>query len=891
LDGDRAPRKKPPPGAAGEREFHNADDEVDASQEEEDGEETSEEGSEPGNFSEGHRFEEDEHLSAAHHEGEIPLDEARKDRKFQMSTPIDTRHFTQPLLPLELQKRVHKAEGWLQSAMAFLDAQAKNVQPTDLDHDHLALTGPKPGASDKRDGQLKKKRDEPAKVPPTPQDSGSTDRERQREREWKSICEHDRAEYSDGDRPKRVFYHGNICGYPPGTRKGLIQGWSYKTNQPVYVITAETAVRLMFDLLRQREQEARRRIRKGGVEEAKKVRRAYADLLNGLVEEQHSGQINDIWQATQFVLTKWEDEEIPHKKVGIPSLAALVTDTEEELEERIGRRDLNALLKAKADKKRVPRKGQSLPRAPPSAPVVGTVTPDPPNLGATHPLPKITKTEPEDDEVSPRTELRQEIAKHTAALEEETRLRAQLDKVVAEREALRRGRPRSASPRDLRGAIEPIRHRSVSRMGRPAIEEEGDNRTSSGLAGSRTASSLDRSSLHPLMRKFYQSPFVSAVEEYRATEQATRARREWRRERAADRKRRRRRGEIVSSSSEDEEAMLGIPTTVKFRDRIKTFPKFSKPDGNMTWLDFVSQLVDILQIYQVPSNEWAAWLVDRLTGKAQSALMNLPTRDRGDWAILMSSLNSYFHVEFEMRAAEEELLVRKQGNKESVRDFITQLMYLARKAYGQDIEKREAAVLKRLELGLFSASLRRTFDELMLEPGMTLSILQAALVQRETRDDPGKYQTYITQEREAENAKKPQHSSAANIAKEVVKEVTSKVHGSETVESASALFTAPQNRPFDNRLGSGRGRGSARGRGRGSTTRGGGSAGPGRGTDLSEVVCWKCENTGHYRTSCPQASQEELQLWNEAFRKKRDEKYGASQPKTDPRSSGKSAGN
>ena len=114
--------------------------------------------------------------------------------------------------------------------------------------------------------------------------------------------------------------------------------------------------------------------------------------------------------------------------------------------------------------------------------------------------------------------------------------------------------------------------------------------------------------------------------------------------------------------------------------------------------------------------------------------MNLPTRDRGDWAILMSSLNAYFHVEFEMRAVEEELLIRKQGNKESVRDFITQLMYLARKAYGQDIEKREATVLKRLELGLFSASLRRTFDELMLEPGMTLSILQAALVQRETRD-------------------------------------------------------------------------------------------------------------------------------------------------------------
>jgi hypothetical protein len=141
---------------------------------------------------------------------------------------------------------------------------------------------------------------------------------------------------------------------------------------------------------------------------------------------------------------------------------------------------------------------------------------------------------------------------------------------------------------------------------------------------------------------------------------------------------------------------VGIPTTVRFKDRIKTFPKFNKPDGNMTWLDFVSQLGELLWTYQIPSEEWAAWLVDRLTGKAQAALLNLTTEQRGNWATLMSALNGYFHVDFEMRAAEEELLVRKQWNKESVTDFITQMMYLARKAYGQDIVKRQAAVLKQL---------------------------------------------------------------------------------------------------------------------------------------------------------------------------------------------------
>ena len=44
-------------------------------------------------------------------------------------------------------------------------------------------------------------------------------------------------------------------------------------------------------------------------------------------------------------------------------------------------------------------------------------------------------------------------------------------------------------------------------------------------------------------------------------------------------------------------------------------------------------------------------------------------------------------------------------------DFILQLMFLARKAYGQDIKKRKAAVIKQIELGLGIASLRYTYDE------------------------------------------------------------------------------------------------------------------------------------------------------------------------------------
>jgi hypothetical protein len=232
-------------------------------------------------------------------------------------------------------------------------------------------------------------------------------------------------------------------------------------------------------------------MREGGLEAAKEVRRGYAELLQGLIEKQSSGQIASIWRAMEHVLRRWKHEGIPIKAMKIPSLVTLVSESETEMEDRIAKRVLQALLEAKQRRKVSPRKGQSLPRAASPAPAIGAVKPDPPSPGTNHPQPKI-----KEDIVSPRTELRQEIAKQTAALEEEKRLRVQLGRVVAERESLRRDRPRNASPRGLNVARDPLRHRSVKRTGRIALEEEGDRGTSGGvLAGSRSASLLDRSSL------------------------------------------------------------------------------------------------------------------------------------------------------------------------------------------------------------------------------------------------------------------------------------------------------------------------------------------------------------------------------------------------------------
>jgi hypothetical protein len=91
----------------------------------------------------------------------------------------------------------------------------------------------------------------------------------------------------------------------------------------------------------------------------------------------------------------------------------------------------------------------------------------------------------------------------------------------------------------------------------------------------------------------------------------------------------------------------------------------------------MQMFVELMTMYRVPSHEWAGWLVDRLTGKAQGALLNMTLEQQSDWPTLIATLNAHFHVEFEVTAAEEELITRKQGNKESVRDFISNLQALA----------------------------------------------------------------------------------------------------------------------------------------------------------------------------------------------------------------------
>ena len=340
-----------------------------------------------------------------------------------------------------------------------------------------------------------------------------------------------------------------------------------------------------------------------------------------------------------------------------------------------------------------------------------------------------------------------------------------------------------------------------------------------------------------------QTPWVGALDEYKVEEAGWKAEEAARRRRALRRRRNRYAGRKESTSSEDDDLPPGVPTSVSFKDRIKNFHKFSEPNRNESWPDYVQQLVETLRLYQVPSPEWAGWLVDRLSGKAQGALLNLPIEDRSNWKILLATLNAHFHVEFEMRSAEEELATRKQGSKESVRDFIAQLMALARKAYGNDNRRREAAVLKRLEHGLNSASLRRTYDEVMLYPESDLAILTQELVRRESRDDPAHYKANIVQEKEEANAKKPNHPSTETVVRQVLAVQGEQEKKSDSGKGAEAAAAT-----------TGRRRGGPRDRRPKRRDTGG----------LANVECWHCGIKGHVRTSCRKATAEQIAEWQSA---------------------------
>jgi hypothetical protein len=123
-----------------------------------------------------------------------------------------------------------------------------------------------------------------------------------------------------------------------------------------------------------------------------------------------------------------------------------------------------------------------------------------------------------------------------------------------------------------------------------------DTSTPQGITSASLLGREQEGFVNPVVRRYLESPFVSTAAEFEEEERRAEAKRAEARSKAAERRKAKHRGYCLDSwSSEGEEEELRIPTTVRFRDRIKNFPKFNKPDGMQTWTDFLQQLVELLR--------------------------------------------------------------------------------------------------------------------------------------------------------------------------------------------------------------------------------------------------------------------------------------------------------
>ena len=700
------------------------------------------------------------------------------------------------------------------------------------------------------------------------------------ERKWLLLCQHEETRAVVNPMEERVLYAASICGYAPGERKGLpvkIVAW---TRQYAYSLSLDTAEGLLTEILLEHSQDIRRGICTQGRVGAEKIRRRWRDILDSTLVIGQDVQRAELWRRTTRILTDWEIELIPGYKVRDVTWSEL-TDAEESEAARAERAGLEH--RARRDKKRHMRKkveGTGIPSPAKKEEGAGTQQTGPSSKGEKVSLPRNEKRRQDPPPVS---ESLKTLRATVSRLEAE---KAEMESLQARRaglEAAIRAAGRSGLP-----GVSHTSTPAIMGSADPGVGAKGDGRRESpgpqlavGTNGALGTSLADGTLLsvatpeqeNPLVRRFRQTPFVDALKEYRQEEAQWKEARDAHKRRQRRRRERRRRGDSCDTSSSDDDFATAVPTSVAFKDRIKNFHKFSQPDRNQTWPDFIQQLVELLRSYRTPSEEWAGWLVDRLSGKAQGALLNLTFQQRNDWGELVSTLNAHFHVDHEQRVAEEELLNRKQGGKESVRDFIAALQLLARKAYHRDQERREAAIKKRLELGLNSASLRRTYDEVTLYPGVSLAVLIQELVRRESRDDPAQYSANVVQEKGNGNAKKPQSTSAEALAKQMLAVQAAVGQGNNGSQGTGGATGGGKTKGDNSKAGD-----SA------SQKSGGGTGGrPVNGPPRSRKrrpfpatwECWKCGKQGHSRMKCPEATEAEKVEWLEVSKALKEQRLAA----------------
>ncbi len=364
----------------------------------------------------------------------------------------------------------------------------------------------------REDSKRRSPRKYPVKRDESPRQEARRQARQQQEEKWQYLCHVDAIKDYGGASPERLWFLGAIQGWKPGAREGLPYEFCLSRKARTYLLTIETTERVLLDLLGGHKDLAWIKIQHGGLAAAKVMREEWSDLLAELVAETRPGQLSELYRRTERMFVHWEETMVPGYTARQLSLDEAVAESEHECETRFAKRGQGAIREKKAGK--CGRMGESRDsRLFQCDEAVGPLKTDP--SGREGILRTKSRRREKARDVSPLPDTRDDEEARWRAREADFFARiegllaaqaaAQLQgpptKPVNERKEVRRDMQKSLDG-DLSGRLAQDRIATSTHR-----KTEGERETSARQPGSF---------VNPVVRRYYESRFVTAVEEVKS---------------------------------------------------------------------------------------------------------------------------------------------------------------------------------------------------------------------------------------------------------------------------------------------------------------------------------------------------------------------------------------
>ena len=418
------------------------------------------------------------------------------------------------------------------------------------DHTNLRYEAP-------REGEVKSER---KSVPSQPLDEGilqalrASQQEGTRQLRWQFLCDLERGLSRFGTATERVYFAGPVEGIAPGTREGLPTAWMKEEGHWVYDLALDTAEKVLLALITSDADNLRGELKRGGLRAASKIRNSWREYLDLVILAGQDDQKAELYRRSTRVLTDWEVELIPESYKDKGLTWDELTDVSECEAERSRRAELQR--RARPLRRLTKVKSELRDQPPPRLATLKKEESIPTNRGMKVEDDTFETQRPGDDAVTLKA-LRDQVARLEAS-QEEARLRRRLAELTKQGDSLLKGSPSTGSEAPMSSTM-----REERRVDKPTTRkttQESDHGPSSNpelrYPVGATAGPID-----PHTRRFLQTPFVTAVDEYLQTDAGKEA------ERMGDSRSRRprRKGyQVRDETSSDEEqtpARPAIPTS------------------------------------------------------------------------------------------------------------------------------------------------------------------------------------------------------------------------------------------------------------------------------------------------------------------------------------------